>query len=109
VAAEPERLRFSVSQAALLREVLADASPDVVGAGERRVGGEVVERHETDAVVDVLATAFLAEGRDDERQTARGKETDDLIGISFGVRSASVSGLALRQTCPRGDLRDCKT
>ncbi len=82
MAGSPERMTFSESQVALLREVLRGALPPVVEAGERMAHGQVVERSEADAVVDALSTAFIAEDQEPGGPTPRGRLIDDLIGVA---------------------------
>jgi hypothetical protein len=82
VADEPIRHKFSDAQVELLRQVLVGASPAVVDTGERMARGEVVQRPDAEAVVDVLFAAFVAEDIYDEGLTPRGKQIDDLIGIA---------------------------
>ena len=83
MADEPVRLKFSAAQVELLREVLGDASHAVIDTGERMARGEVVQRPDAEAVVEVLFYAFNAEDADDDGPTPRGKKIDDLIGIAM--------------------------
>jgi hypothetical protein len=83
VSTEPDRLRFSAPDIELLREVLAKAPQDIIQIGERMARGEVVERPEADAVVEVLSEAFAAEDQGIRGEpTLRGRRIDDLIGIA---------------------------
>jgi hypothetical protein len=79
---QPERVKFSDADRALLRELVADSPPAVRAAAERIVSGEAVPDDDADAIVDVLSDAMLGDaGFDGEALTARGVRIGDMIGI----------------------------
>ena len=82
MADDPFRLKLSESHVALLRQVLAGASPAVIDTGERMVRGEVVHRRDVDAVVEILSAAWAAEDSA-HGHTPREKQIDELIAIAF--------------------------
>jgi hypothetical protein len=79
---QPKRMKLSVAQVALIRELLDGKPPSLLRLAEQVGRGEVLSDPEADELVDALSDVMLNDEYDDlTGLTARGMAIEDVLGI----------------------------